>query len=94
MSTLNITVHATSPVGVAAMAYENGKKTNVQATNWNGVPQWNVKAQVVCDGKVGTVPLNVKFFAPEPPEFDTFEVIEDVTLGLWENKLTARVDPA
>lgn len=88
---LEITLHAAGQA-TAAKKFVGGKPTDTQETNKDGVPRWNLKAQAVQNGNVLPGQVNVKYFSHEKPEFAPFEVIEGATLGLWEGKLTVRVD--
>lgn len=76
---LGISVYDVAPKWV----YEDGQRTDVQATSKDGVPRWTIKAILTLKGRASGAPAEITYFAQERPEVMGAATFDSLDVSIW-----------
>lgn len=76
---LGINVYDVAPKWV----YQDGRRTDVQATSKDGVPRWTIKAILTLKGRASGAPAEITYFAQERPEVMGAATFDSLDVSIW-----------
>lgn len=76
---LGISVYDVAPKWV----YQDGRRTDVQATSKDGVPRWTIKAILTLKGRASGAPAEITYFAQERPEVMGAATFDSLDVSVW-----------
>lgn len=63
--------------------YQDGRRTDVQATSKDGVPRWTIKAILTLKGRASGAPAEITYFAQERPEVMGAATFDSLDVSIW-----------
>ena len=76
---LGINVYDVAPKWV----YQDGRRTDVQATSKDGVPRWTIKAILTPQGRASGAPAEITYYSEERPEVMGAANFASLDVSVW-----------
>lgn len=76
---LGINVYDVAPKWV----YQDGRRTDVQATSKDGVPRWTIKAILTPQGRASGAPAEITYYSEERPEVMGAATFDSLDVVIW-----------
>lgn len=76
---LGINVYDVAPKWV----YQDGRRTDVQATSKDGVPRWTIKAILTPQGRASGAPAEITYYSEERPEVMGAATFDSLDVSVW-----------
>lgn len=76
---LGINVYDVAPKWV----YQDGRRTDVQATSKDGVPRWTIKAILTLKGRASGAPAEITYYSEERPEVMGAATFDSLDVSVW-----------
>lgn len=76
---LGINVYDVAPKWV----YQDGRRTDVQATSKDGVPRWTIKAILTPQGRASGAPAEITYYSEERPEVMGAATFASLDVSVW-----------
>ena len=76
---LGINVYDVAPKWV----YQDGRRTDVQATSKDGVPRWTIKAILTPQGRASGAPAEMTYDSEERPEVMGAATFDSLDVSVW-----------
>ena len=76
---LGINVYDVAPKWV----YQDGRRTDVQATSKDGVPRWTIKAILTPQGRASGAPAEITYYSEERPEVMGAATFVSLDVVIW-----------
>lgn len=76
---LGISVYDVAPKWV----YQDGRRTDVQATSKDGVPRWTIKAILTPQGRASGAPAEITYYSEERPEVMGAATFDSLDVSVW-----------
>ena len=77
---LGINVYDVAPKWV----YQDGRRTDVQATSKDGVPRWTIKAILTLKGRASGAPAEITYYSKERPEVMGAATFDSLDVSIWQ----------
>lgn len=76
---LGINVYDVAPKWV----YQDGRRTDVQATSKDGVPRWTIKAILTPQDRASGAPAEITYYSKERPEVMGAATFDSLDVSVW-----------
>lgn len=63
--------------------YQDGRRTDVQATSKDGVPRWTIKAILTPQGRASGAPAEITYYSEERPEVMGAATFDSLDVSIW-----------
>lgn len=77
---LGVNVYDVAPKWV----YQDGRRTDVQATSKDGVPRWTIKAILTLKGRASGAPAEITYYSKERPEVMGAATFDSLDVSVWQ----------
>lgn len=64
--------------------YQDGRRTDVQATSKDGVPRWTIKAILTLKGRASGAPAEITYYSKERPEVMGAATFDSLDVSVWQ----------